>query len=89
MKEFPCNNLGACRRLDCFHGHACQKKACQNGKVSSCKFQHENHKTDAYVAEWVRPGKDKSVSEEHSYIEEKTTESMDTWGTRVGILIDI
>jgi hypothetical protein len=100
MKEIPCNKLGGCRRSDCFHGHACQKEACRNGKVASCRFHHENHKTDAQVSEWVRPEKNKSESEykyvedksklgEHECVEEVPTESTDTWGTRIGILIDI
>lgn len=82
--EFPCSKKGKCRRLNCFDGHVCQKEACANGKVKSCKMTAEMHSLDRELADWVKPiaGKD----DVQAYWQSSQS-SMETFGMPDGDLI--
>ncbi|KAH7383245.1 hypothetical protein BKA66DRAFT_584843 [Pyrenochaeta sp. MPI-SDFR-AT-0127] len=92
LKTYPCKNEGACRRLDCYHGHICQRNGCLGQKPGPCKFNYNTHHTDLRVAKWVRPENGDSESENRngSKDEEMSSKrSMESCKIPTGSLIDV
>jgi hypothetical protein len=97
LSEWPCRFGGACRRKNCFNGHACSWKRCDGKKLGNCRFDSDMHGVDLEVAEWV-----KSVGAWGNEVELETTKrkqgvaetnssdgSMETWPAMVSDLIDV
>ena len=89
LKEYPCRKKGGCRRLDCFAGHICQRRACAQGKSAVCKFKYEVHCMDMKLANWVEPETDKSKSEERRDEKQSSKGSTQSCNTPTGLLIDL
>jgi hypothetical protein len=95
LREWPCHFKGACRNLNCFHGHVCVRRECVGSIDVGCRLGPEAHGVDLEVGAWVKPGRVRKTENKENEVRMPTAPHvgnaktpMENWPA-MGNLIDI